>query len=56
MIKPTRNNKTYESGRVSALSSWPGTSIWINIDLSLISLIHGWLTKFSNDISIVKKL
>ena len=40
---------TYLSGRFGALSSWPGTSMWMKIDLSLISLIQGWFTKSWND-------
>jgi hypothetical protein len=40
---------THLSGRSEALSSWPGASMWMKIDLSLISHMQGWFTKSWND-------
>lgn len=45
--------KSYESGSVSALSAWPGTSIWMKHERSLISVIHGLFTNSWNDVSVV---
>lgn len=42
---------THESGNLSALSAWPGTSIWMKQERSLISVMHGLFTNSWNDAS-----
>lgn len=46
-----RRKTAHESGSVSALSAWPGTSIWMKHERSLISVMHGLFTNSWNDVS-----
>ena len=47
-------SKTYDSGSLSALSAWPGTSMWMKQLRSLISVMHGLFTNSWNDVSDAK--
>lgn len=47
---------TYESGSLSALSAWPGTSMWMKHERSFISVIHGLFTNSWNDVSTLRKV
>lgn len=42
--------QTYESGRLSALSACPDTSMWMKHERSLISVIHGLFTNSWNEL------
>lgn len=42
---------TYVSGSLSALSAWPGTSMWMKHERSFISIMHGLFTNSWNDVS-----